>query len=138
MQKNYKNDTGNRLFVSILWNEFGDSAPQRYSFETKIELNAFLEGVEAANDWMPEFPPDYGFRVHSMGEKQKFTPEDFDLDLENMSEDLKKDWALYMEDKGNRCVHCGEDKDGKNKSTAWYNSGIKKDYDYLEDKDANV
>ena len=93
MQTYYKNDTGNRFFVSILWNEFGDSAPQIYSFETKIELNAFIEGVESANDWMPEFPPDYGFRVHSMGEKQKFTPEDFDLDLENMSEDLKKDRA---------------------------------------------
>jgi hypothetical protein len=85
---------GHRFFVSMLWGKSVDYAPQLYSFETDIELDAFLEGVEAGNGWM-----DYDFRVHTKGEKQKFTPEEFDLDPEDMAEYHKEEWDNYLEDK---------------------------------------
>ena len=37
--------------------------------------------------------------MHTKGEKQKFTPEEFELDPENMSEGHKKEWEKYLEDK---------------------------------------
>ena len=87
---------GHRFFVSILWGNIADAdyAPELYSFETDVELDAFLEGVEAGCGWM-----DYQFIMHTKGEKQKFTPEEFELDPENMSEAHKKEWEKYLEDK---------------------------------------
>ena len=87
---------GHRFFVSILWGNTADTdyAPELYSFETDVELDAFLEGVEAGCGWL-----DYQFIMHTKGEKQKFTPEEFELDPEDMGEALKKDWELYLEDK---------------------------------------
>ena len=85
---------GHRFFVSILWGKSVHYAPQLYSFETDIELDAFLEGVEAGNGWL-----DYDFRVHTKGEKQKFTPEEFDLNPEDMGEEHKEEWDNYLEDK---------------------------------------
>ena len=86
---------GHKFFVSMVWGKPLDSFPERYSFKTDVELDAFLEGVEAGNGWL-----DYDFRIHDKGQNQKFSPQDFDLDPEDLPKLTREDWEKYLKDNG--------------------------------------
>ena len=57
----------------------------------KEELEAFLLGVEEGHGWL-----DYNANVHTKGKDQKFTLEEFGLDVEIFSHMLEE-WEEYME-----------------------------------------
>jgi len=81
------------FFVSVLWEGWWDTenAPVSYGFKTKAELDAFLDGVYEANGWMG-----CEFVIHTEGENQKFTPEDFEVDPDSMSTRHKEEWKTYL------------------------------------------
>ncbi|MBC42852.1 MAG: hypothetical protein CML19_11565 [Pusillimonas sp.] len=80
--------------VSILWGEFPEDIPKSYNFQSEEELEAFLLGVEETNGWM-----DYNAVVHTKGKDQKFTLEEFDLNVGNFTDAFLKEWAEYMEER---------------------------------------
>jgi len=82
--------------VSIVWGEFivNQNIPKSYTFQSEEELEAFLLGVEETNGWM-----DYNAVVHTKGKDQKFTLEEFGLNVGNFTDAFLKEWEEYMENK---------------------------------------
>lgn len=64
--------------VWIMWGTTEKPAPQKYEFDTLIELNAFLEGVDQGNGWLDFEQFDTEEEAMAAYKKESDDPEDED------------------------------------------------------------
>ena len=66
--------------VWIMWGTTEKPAPQKYEFDTLLELNAFLEGVDQGNGWLDFEQFDTEEEAMAAYKKESDDPEEDDSD----------------------------------------------------------